>query len=174
MSKVVAPSSRKQLASYPGGIMFELGCHITDLVHGVLGTPESVTGYRQHASGQGDHLVDNMLAVLTYPNALATVKSSAMEVAGFQRRHFVVCGSEGTFHIQPLDAPSVRFALSKNQGKYSKGYQDVHFGDYERYVGDAADMAKVVRGEKSSDYPYEHDYQVQRTVLTASGLPLDK
>lgn len=37
MSKVVDPASRRELAKFPGGIMFELGCHIIDLVVGVLG-----------------------------------------------------------------------------------------------------------------------------------------
>lgn len=170
MSKVVATRSRKGLADYEGGIMFELGCHIMDLVIAVLGRPTEVTSYRQHASDHDDKLVDNMLAVMTYPRALATVKSAAMEVEGFSRRHFVVCGSEGTFHIQPLDAPSVRFALSTDRGKYKKGYQDFDFGRYSRYVGDAADLAKIVRGEKDVDFSYEHDFNVQKAVLQASGM----
>ena len=58
MSKVVAPATRKRLAVYPGGTMFELGCHIVDLVHGVLGTPEKTIGYRQHASELKDKLVE--------------------------------------------------------------------------------------------------------------------
>lgn len=173
MSKVVDPNSRKNFADYPGGIMFELGCHIIDLTIGVLGAPEKVTAFRQHAAKYEDTLLDNMLAVLTYPRAIASVKSSAMEVEGFERRHFVVCGTEGTFHIQPLDAPNVRVALSTARGKYQRGYQEVPFGDYSRYVGDAADMAKIVRGEKDADYSYEHDYIVQKTVLQACELPLD-
>ncbi len=174
MSKVIDASSRQKLVEYPGGLMFELGCHVIDLVHGVLGPPREVTPFRQHASTIDDALLDNMLAVFTYPRAIASVKSSAMEVEGFARRHFVVCGTEGTFHIQPLDAPSVRFALSKPRGKYAKGYQDVTFGDYPRYVGDVADLAKIVRGEKEPDFTYDHDYQVQKSVLLASGLPIDK
>ncbi|MCA9070142.1 MAG: Gfo/Idh/MocA family oxidoreductase, partial [Planctomycetaceae bacterium] len=102
MSKVVPPGSRRGLAEYPGGILFELGCHILDLVIGILGPPIDVTGFNQHASAIEDRLVDNMLAVLQYPRAIATVKSSAQEVEGFARRHLVVCGSGGTFHIQPL------------------------------------------------------------------------
>ncbi len=174
MSKVVASGTRKQLAEYPGGIMFELGCHIMDLVLGVLGTPKSVTPYTQHASPAKDQLVDNMLTVLEYPHALATVKSSAMEVEGFARRHFVVCGSEGTFHIQPLDAPNVRVAFSKPHGKYAKGYQEIKFGRYSRYVGDAADLAKIVRGEKEPSWSPEHDYNVQKAVMQASGLDINK
>ncbi|WP_153558062.1 Gfo/Idh/MocA family protein [Roseimaritima sediminicola] len=173
MSKVIPAASRRSLAEYRGGTMFELGCHILDLVVGVLGEPANVTPFIQHASSEhDDSLKDNMLAVLQYPQALATVKSSAQEVAGFGRRHFVVCGSEGTFHIQPLDNPSARVALSKPRGPYKAGYQDVTFPKFTRYVADAADMAQIIRGEKASDFSYAHDLAVQRTLLKASGLPL--
>jgi predicted dehydrogenase len=173
MSKVISPGGRRGLTEYPGGIMFELGCHITDLTIGVLGRPDKVTPYARHSSPIADSLVDNMLAVLEYPRATATVKSSAQEVEGFDRRHLVVCGTEGTFHIQPLDDPAARVALSKSRGKYARGYQDVTFPKYSRYVADAADMARIIRGEKDSDFPYEHDLTVQTTLLQACGLPLE-
>lgn len=172
MSKVVDPASRRSLAEYPGGIMFELGCHIIDLVVGVLGAPAEVTSYARQATVADDGLVDNMLAVFEYPGALATVKSTALEVEGFARRHFVVCGTEGTFHIQPLDQPSARIALSTTRGDYAQGHQEVAFPKFSRYVADAADMAGVIRGEKAMDFGYEHDRAVQAAVLRASGLPL--
>ena len=174
MSKVVPAGSRRELAQYKGGIMFELGCHILDLAIGVLGQPQQVAAFNQHSSPIDDTLIDNMLAVLTYPRATATVKSSAQEVDGFARRHLVVCGTEGTFHIQPLDNPSVRLALSKPRGDYKAGYQDVSFPKYTRYVDDAADMARIIRGEKESDFSYQHDLVVQRTLLQACELPLDQ
>jgi predicted dehydrogenase len=170
VSKVVDPAARKELGRYRGGILFELGCHVMDLVVGVLGKPTVVVGHTQQVKG-GDTLLDNMLAVLTYSKALATVKSSALEVEGFARRHFVVCGTEGTFHIQPLDSPAARVALSKPRGDYRKGYQDVTFPRFERYVADAADMARVIRAEKASDYPAGHDLAVQEALLKACGLP---
>src|SRR4051794_35442170 len=141
ISKVVDPASRRELARYPGGIMFELGCHIIDLVVGVLGKPKEVAAFPARSSRAEDGLVDNMLAVFTYPRATASVKSSALEVEGGARRHLVVCGTEGTFHIQPLDNPAARVALSVARGEYRKGYQDVSFPKYTRYVDDAADMA---------------------------------
>ena len=171
MSKRVDLDARRRLAEFPGGSMFELGCHVIDLVHGVLGPPEKVHAFPRHSSDYDDPLVDNMLAVLEYPGATATVRSSLVEVDGGSRRHFVVCGSEGTFHIQPLDAPSVRFTLSRQRGKYAKGYQDVRFGDYPRYVADAADMARIVRGEKPADFSYDFDLAVQASLLRACGLP---
>jgi predicted dehydrogenase len=172
MSKVIAPAGRAGLAEYRGGIMFELGCHIIDLVVGVLGAPRKVTPFPRHSSPAEDSLVDNMLAVFEYPRATATVKSSAMEVSGSDRRHLVVCGTEGTFHIQPLDDPQARVALSRPREKYRQGFQDVTFPKYTRYVADAADMARVIRGEKPSDYPYEHDLAVQTALLQACDLPL--
>jgi len=170
MSKVVDPRSRLELAEYPGGILFELGCHITDLVIGVLGAPQKVTAFPRHSSSIDDGLLDNMLAVLEYPRATATVKSSALEVDGGERRHLVVCGTEGTFQIQPLDNPSARVSLSQARGAYRRGTQTLSFPKYIRYVDDAADMARIIRGEKPADFSYEHDLAVQATVLKACGL----
>lgn len=174
MSKVVPPAGRKGLAEYRGGILFELGCHLLDLVIGVLGKPQSVTGFHRHSSSLDDGLVDNMLAVLDYPRATATVKSSALEVEGGERRHLVVCGTEGTFHIQPLDNPAARVALSQARGKYRKGTQEIPFPKYTRYVDDAADMARIIRGEKPADFDAAHDLAVQETLLRACGLPIDE
>lgn len=173
MSKVVGAESRRELARFPGGIMFELGGHITDLVVGILGKPEKVTAYPRRSANAADDLVDNMLAVFEYPTATATVKSSALEVEGFDRRHLVVCGTEGTFHIQPLDDPAARVAFSTDRGKYQNGYQDVTFPTYIRYVDDAADMAQIIRGEKETDFPYDHDLAVQAALLQASAVSLD-
>jgi predicted dehydrogenase len=170
MSKVVDPGSRKQLAEYPGGIMFELGCHVLDLVIKILGKPTQVTPFNVHSSNLEDKLVDNMLAVLSYPRATATVKSTALEVEGFDRRQLTVCGTHGTFHIQPLDNPAVRLSLAEPRGDFKKGTQEVKLPKYQRYVGDAADMARIIRGEKEADFSYDHDLLVQETLLTASGV----
>lgn len=174
MSKVYGPALRKEFAPYPGGVLFDLGGHLMDLVVGVLGKPTRVTPYPRQSSRVGDGFVDNMLAVLEYPRATATVKSSGIEVEGSDRRHLVVCGTEGTFHIQPLDNPSARVALSQARGDYRKGYQDLRFPRYERYVADAQDMARILRGEKASDFSYEHDLAVQEALLQACGLPTDR
>ena len=61
-------------------------------------------------------------------------------------------------------------ALSTARAGYKKGYQDVTFPKFERYVADAADMAKIIRGEKASDFPAAHDLAVQETVLQACGV----
>ncbi|MFO0907655.1 MAG: Gfo/Idh/MocA family oxidoreductase [Isosphaeraceae bacterium] len=173
MSKTIGPEERAALARYPGGIMFELGCHVIDLVIGILGAPRQIAPYPRHSSKQDDRLPDNMLAVFEYPRATATVRSSAIEVDGFARRHLVVCGTEGTFHVQPLDDPAARVTFSSARGPYQKGYQTLNFPRYTRYVADAADMARVIRGEKAADFSPSHDLAVQSAVLRASGLTID-
>jgi hypothetical protein len=40
-------------------------------------------------------------------------------------------------------------------------------------VADAADMAQIIRGEKAADFSYQHDLDVQATLLAACGLPLE-
>ncbi len=174
MSRVVEPPERRGMAEYRGGMMFELGCHLIDFLISLMGKPTKITPFPQHAAKIDDRLMDNTLAVFEYPHASATVKSSAMEVEGLARRHFSVCGTEGTFHIQPFDGPSARVALSTARDRYRKGYQDISFPKYTRYVDDATDMARIIRGEKVTDFSYAHDLTVQASVLQACGLPLEK
>lgn len=172
MSKVVPPAQRRELAAYQGGMMFELGCHVIDLVVGILGKPQSVTAFPQHASSLDDGLQDNMLAVLQYPRATATIKTSAMEVDGGARRHLLVCGTEGTYQVQPLDDPRAHWTAGKARGDFKAGHHELTFPKYNRYVDDAEDMRKILLGEKTADFSYEHDLAVQETVLRAGAMPL--
>ncbi len=172
MSKVLDPGTRKQLAEFSGGTMFELGCHLMDLVIALLGRPETITPVLQHSGTGDDQLKDNCLAVLTWPKANATVRSSGVEVEGFRRRHLTVCGTEGTFHIQPLDNPQVTVSFSKPRGEYKAGTHTITLPKFPRYVADAMDMAQIIRGEKQNDFPYDHELLVQQVLLEASGMPL--
>lgn len=173
MSKVIDDGTRTSLAEFSGGVMFELGCHLIDLTVGLLGAPEQTVPFMRHSGRQDDRLQDNMLAVLAYPRALATVKSSGLEVEGFARRHLTVCGSAGSLTIEPLDNPRIRLAFDRPRGAYQAAYQTLDLPRYERYVDDARDMAAVIRGDKPSDFSYAHDLTVQECVLRASGMPLD-
>lgn len=177
MSKVIPPRERQVLDEFAGGTMFELGCHLIDLVVGVLGRPERVVPFpRRTLDLPEDQLVDNMLAVLEYPKATATVRTTGLEVEGGARRQFTVCGTEGSFHIQPLDRPKAILSLSQERRAedgtlYPKGITTIPFEPpYRRYVGDAAELAALVRGERANPYPSSHDLAVQETVLLASGM----
>jgi len=167
IGKRCTPEERTRFAEFPGGIMFEIGCHMLDLAMSVLGAPEEVVSMTQQLSA-GDHLTDHVVTLLRYPRAIANVRINALEVDGGLQRRFVVSGTEGTFHIQPMDGAQARLTLLQSRGKFSKGMQSLTFPKFTRYVADAADMAQVIRGEKEPSFSREHDLAVQRTLLLAS------
>jgi predicted dehydrogenase len=168
MSKVVSAGERRKLAAFSGGIMFELGCHIIDSTIALLGKPQKIAAWPL-ATGD-DGLKDNCLAVFEYPKATATVRSTALEVDGGQRRQFVVCGTGGTLHVEPLEPPTAKLSLAKDHGEFKKGTHEVPMPKYSRFVGDAADMAAIIRDEKASEYLPAHDLVVHACILQASGM----
>ncbi|MCA9122696.1 MAG: Gfo/Idh/MocA family oxidoreductase [Planctomycetaceae bacterium] len=174
MSKLIGTESRRELAAYAGGSMFELGCHVIDAVVKVLGRPTDITAFNRKTFAKQDSLLDNCLAVLEYPSATATVRSSVVEYDGGRRRQFVVCGDRGSIDIKPLEAPRAVLAIDETHGTYAKGTREVTLTPLGgRYDGDFLDLAKIIRGEKQHDFPPEHDLAVQEVVLKASDLPID-
>jgi predicted dehydrogenase len=174
MSKTIGQSTRDDIAQFSGGFMFELACHVIDAAVYVLGKPENVTPYMRRTRPETDSLADNCLAVLEYPEATATIRTAAMEVDGFKRRQFVVCGDRGTVDIRPMEPPKMLLALAEPHGGYKKGYQEVSLPrNGGRYDAEFADLARVIRGEKAFAWSYEHDLAVFETVLRASGMTLE-
>jgi predicted dehydrogenase len=104
IGKKMGDGGRKDLATFPGGGMFELACHLIDAVVTVLGEPTSVTPFNHQTQPEKDGFLDNQMAVLNYPKAIATVRCNHVDPLGTQRRQFSVTGTEGTLNIQPLEA----------------------------------------------------------------------
>ncbi|MEE3370203.1 MAG: Gfo/Idh/MocA family oxidoreductase [Planctomycetota bacterium] len=175
ISKKVNPATRRNLAEYPGGTMFELGCHLIDALTVAMGPPDKVTPFTRRTRPDLDQLADNQLAVFEYARATATIRSAVVEVAGGSRRQFVLCGSEGTVDIKPLEPPKLLLTLEQKRGQYRRGTQmEIPLKPLGgRYDGDFRDLAKVLRGAKQSDYPPAHDLAVQAAVLRASGVPVN-
>ena len=174
ISKTSPASVRHKLANYEGGTMFELGCHLIDPLLHIMGPPDQVTGYIRKTRPQQDTLNDNMLAVLEYPRATATVRSALVEVSGIRRRQFVICGDKGTIVVRPLEPPELILTLAKPLGEFQSGSQRVSLPTAAgRYDGTFLDMYQVIRGEKQHDFSREHDLAVQRTILLACHLPVD-
>ncbi len=174
ISKTIGAASRRELSEYPGGTMFELGCHLIDPVLHLMGPPDRVTGYIRRTRPEQDTLADNMLAVLEYPKATATIRSAVMEVDGGRRRQLVVCGDGGTIAIRPLEPPHLELTLRESQGPFKRGTQRVELqASPGRYDGAWLDLARVIRKEKQHEFSHDHDLAVQRTILTACQLPLE-
>jgi len=173
ISKTIDALQRRKRAAYPGS-MFELGCHLIDVMVKVLGKPDRVTGFSRRTRPEQDNLVDNQLAVFEYAECTATIRSALVEVAGEKRRQFVVCGDEGTIEIRPLEPPRLLLVLDQPRQMYEKGYQEVNLLPMPgRYDDQLIELARIIRGEEESEYPPEHDLAVQEAVLKASGALAD-
>jgi predicted dehydrogenase len=171
IGKWLPAARRKPLLPYRGGTMFELGCHLVDALVTVLGKPDAVTPYARQMRTPADHLADNQLAVFQYPKAIATIRSALVEVAGIERRQFVVCGDEGTVEIRPLEPPRLRLALLKPRGGHGTGCHEVRLSKMPgRYHDQLIELARIIRGEIENPYPPAHDLDVEEAVLRASGL----
>jgi predicted dehydrogenase len=174
ISSSYKPPQRKPLMPYPGGTMFELGCHLIDAAVTVLGKPQAVTGYTRRMHPEWDRVPDNQLAVLEYPKATATIRSSLVEVQPQRRRQFVVCGTEGTVDIRPLEAPAMELILSAPHGRFVKGVQQVPMPPMSgRYDDHLRELARVCRGEQQPEYAPAHDLAVHEAVLRAAGLAVN-
>ena len=125
MSKMADEDERKRNLRYRGGVMFELGCHLIDPLVTVLGRPTAVTSKRRSLRPEQDGLADNAWAQFEYPSAAATIRVSLTEVEGGPHRQFVVCGTEGTLEIRPLEPPRLSLTLDRPRGQWVRGCQEV-------------------------------------------------
>jgi len=60
---------QRYLSNFRGGIMFNLGCHLIDLIVSMLGRPEKVTSFLRSTPGSANGGKNNCLAVLEYLTA---------------------------------------------------------------------------------------------------------
>ncbi|MFO7948052.1 MAG: Gfo/Idh/MocA family oxidoreductase [Armatimonadota bacterium] len=178
MSRYDGESYRRFLAGFSGGAMYNFGSHLIDLVVAMLGRPKDVTSFQK--STRDDGLNDNGLAVLEYPRATATIRSSIVEVDGMKHRRLLVCGTKGTVEICPLEKPwigyrqaplHVRLTLREDTPEYPAGTHTVNVGVMNgRYEDQLIELARIINGEMDNPYPYEHDLAVQETLMAAAGL----
>jgi predicted dehydrogenase len=171
ISKTISSTDRLLLADTYHGSMMLLGCHLIDMVVAILGEPAKIHGFRRQTHPELDNLNDNELAILEYQQATATVRSALVEVEGWERRQFVVCGTKGTIEIKPLEPPRLRLALEFPVNQYIKGYQEVELPPVtERYDDLLAHFALMVQEKVKPRHSKEHDLAVQKAVLEAAGL----
>ncbi|MBL6764388.1 MAG: Gfo/Idh/MocA family oxidoreductase [Verrucomicrobiae bacterium] len=159
---------------FPGGTMFELGCHIIDPVVRLLGRPTKIDTYLKHSGDFPDVIIDNAIAVLDYPRVTAIVGSSILHPTGGSNRHFHIYGSNGTALVKPLDRPVMELELKEDAGPYKKGKSTIEFPPYRRYVGEFAELADAVRSNKALAVTPEMDLLVHEALLRACGAMDEK
>jgi len=163
------------IGEFPGGIMFNLGCHLIDMVVAMLGSPKRVTPFLKSAPGYPDSVKNNCLTVLEYPHATVALRACSKEVDGIARRRLKICGTKGAVELCPLerfDGEPLRMRLTLSEGNddFDAGTRMVDFGVVaDRYESQLRELAKTINGEMENPYTPQHDILVQKLLLAASG-----
>ncbi len=166
-------SFRAEVGRSPGGMMFYIGCHLLDLVIGVLGRPTAVHTTLRRDNPVPDPIVDSTVTVLEFPAAVATIETTALEVRPVEKRRLEVYGSAGSIILDPMEPPTVLLGLEAAHGPYAAGWQTVAVGDRPRYEADMAELVQCIARGAPPRVGYDHDLLVHQTLLRACGLPVE-
>ncbi|MBQ8894830.1 MAG: Gfo/Idh/MocA family oxidoreductase [Clostridia bacterium] len=168
------PERYTWLPDYPGGMMFFLGCHLIDLILQFKGLPKEILPLNTgHTYG---------MAVLKYKDGISFAKTCDTEPGGFCRRQLIVCGTEGTIELEPLEdfsdpkdstviCTGRRYAeknLCLEKGWGYHGERDTT-APHSRYDGMMAAFAAYVNGQKENPYTYDYEKTLFKTILECCG-----
>lgn len=166
-------ATRQWLGNLPGGMMFFLGCHLIDLVLQIQGQPDRIIPCNKCSGVDGVAGEDFGMAVFEYHNGISFVKTTAVELGGFERRQLVVNGTKATVELKPLewflpDAKRLQtHRVVRNSRSWHQAYEKEISEPYDRYDPMMKSFAEYIRGEKKNPYSPEYELQLYKTVLKA-------
>lgn len=160
---LIAPGGRPELARFKGGQMFELGCHLIEVVVRLLGRPERVIPILRRHGGYQDSLADNTVAIFEYPRALATVTTASLQPGAGPYRSLEIFGTKGVAVVRPLEPPQLTIDLGHGPEKQP-------LPEYRRYVDEFAALAAALRDGKPLAATPEQELLVQETLLRACDM----
>ena len=162
----------KELATYKGGMFFEMAGHVIDMMTALLGRPTQVTPFlAHHHHGGPDSYIDNGLAVFAFDRAWGVVEVPALEVAPSSRR-IEVFGSNGACVIPHLGSGHLKNVRIQRFESFENGTEDwqcFELPDEPLQIRDLREFVAVVHGEKPPDFSREHDLIVQESLVWACG-----
>ena len=180
MSRLDPRKTREWFATFKGGMMFYLGCHLVDIVMQIQGEPTQILPLNTCTGMDGVNTEDLGFAVLRYPNGISVIRMGGTEVGGFTRRQLVVCGSKRTVEIRPLEA-----IVKDTERKYmlytekTEAYigEDGHTVEehsrsqnFQRYEDMLFAFASMVRGERENPYTADYELSLFRVLLKCCGV----
>lgn len=167
MNTQVGADERKLWAQFPGGAMFEQGCHLVDPVVRLLGKPTKVSSFLKKTGSDG--LDDNCLAVMEYPRVLATVSTAPLQPNAGAHRFFEILGTKGTARVQPLEPAGMELDLAAAVQGDPAGKSTVSLPPYRRYVDEFMELASAIRDRRGLQVSPATELLVQETLLRACG-----
>jgi len=189
MGKLLDEGTRKRFAQLPGGGMYELACHLVDTIVTLMGPPLSVQAFGNATRATLDTLVDNQLAVLTYPKATVTIRCNHADPFGGPHRAISVRGTRGAMEIRPLESGKglLRLDEARDTTKVCRQVGDkmIMFAEPRfkkgentftlevpkgRYDEEFRDLHRVLVGGTPFAWSADHDISVHATAMRAAGL----
>jgi predicted dehydrogenase len=171
MGKLADPELQALLTVHPGHGMFELACHLVDMVVFLLGVPSAVHAFSKATGLAPADLSDNQVAVLEYPKTVVTLRCNHGDPFGGPHRRFHVVGTKGAMQIQPLESGQGWLYLTAATRGFKKGENRLRLEvPRGRYDGEFRDFARVLRGDQQLAWSAEHDIAVHATALRCAGL----
>ena len=176
MSGNQEPELRQWLPTFRGGQMFYLGCHIIDLAFRILGQPTQVLPLNFATCVDGIDGEDFCMAVLRYPQAIATVRSDGIQHGGYLRRELVVTGSKKTVELRPIEmrCPGGQQAtLTEYDAEdWFEPGKSRTTDRYLRYGTMLQSFAAMVRGEQQNPYTPDYELALFKLILQCCGMPV--
>jgi predicted dehydrogenase len=170
INTLIAAEQRPTWAPFPGGTMFELGCHLIDPLIRLMGKPTNVTTALRKQGAFTDDLVDNTVALFEFPKALGTITSATLQPDAGNNRSFEVLGTNGTAKVSPIEPPTLRIHLSKAAGPYAAGTQTIALPSYRRYAPELAHLAEAILEEKPLNVTLDEELLVHEALLRACAM----
>ena len=168
---------RQWLKTFPGGMMFFLGCHLIDLILQMKGQPDRIIPLNKKTGTDGVDSEDFGMAVFEYKDGVSFVKTVGSEIGGYARRQLVVTGTKKTIELKPLEMfiPEIKYWMFSEKTEYeSTDWSDrgvtVKSENYSRYNGMMTSFAEMVAGEKENPYSPDYELELYKTILKCCGV----
>lgn len=167
------PEVKEWLETFPGGMLFFLGCHLIDLIYRIQGEPEEVIPLNCSTGIDGISAQDYGMVVYKYKNGVSFAKTCASECGGFLRRQLVICGEKGTIEIKPLEIPkdNGQYTVMNEQYGYRWGepWTTTESDVYDRYEAMMENFAEMVRCKRYDLYTYDYELNLYKLILKSCG-----
>ncbi len=149
------------LSTFKAGILYNLGCHLVDMVLPVVsGELLDVRPFVSATSGY---------SLLRFEGTTVMIRTSANMPGGVLCRRLRIDGTKGTIDLCPIerfDGRSLTLTLSAGET-----VKTMDFGvQTDRYADQLLDLAAIVRDDKPNDQDYNRDLRTHEITLKACGL----
>ena len=171
------PNYPDYIASFKGGILYNLGCHLVDMVLPLVrGELREAHPFLGDAPGDPAGSRTAGAAFLRFAGTDVLLRTSSRMPGGILCRRLRIDGTNGTLDLCPIerfDGEELKLTLSLKDvaGGFAAGRHEVGFGvQSDRYAPQLKELAATVRGERPNGQDYDRDLRVHELTLLACGL----